>query len=474
MTPQDCRAENSFNKTRMFGSADFASDIVKQKWDRVKIICRQPFRRNVQMGISFVCIKTSGNEEIDSPESKLTTPKSIKSIQKHFFGKISSSDGKTQELKSRLMKIASSGENGVHQEQCLNRNAKLVLAATGSVNKFAVPPKIKSPTEGKSKLYSMHIAQQMAPQFEEDALSFLDNYEFKREELDKITIADVRHKFEKKLKRKLTADEKRLFIKLSSDYICEVFMSKDVDAETGSSVHKPSDVNKKPNDVKQNTTKAKEKVSVSIEQTSSSSNSLKRLTGPSYKNVDRPDSMRSPPREKSRSFVSKSVCSRPVNPLPSPPADDQWLSCSTPPSSGKRKRDSSGSDKKLNRGAKRQQLEEEERNWLGMEEVKSNWVSTAASPTGSTPGGQKINRGKSGKTDQESSGKNIQSSSAGLESKQAAKGKASPITVPDDPVFEEYSLDSPPCFVECPICSQMFPQGSIEVHAAVCLDSISC
>lgn len=74
------------------------------------------------------------------------------------------SDGKTQELKSRLMKIASSGENGVHQEQCLNRNAKLVLAATGSVNKFAVPPKIKSPTEGKSKLYSMHIAQQMAPQ----------------------------------------------------------------------------------------------------------------------------------------------------------------------------------------------------------------------------------------------------------------------------------------------------------------------
>lgn len=62
------------------------------------------------------------------------------------------------------MKIAGSGENGVHQEQCLNRNAKLVLAATGSVNKFAVPPKIKSPTEGKSKLYSMHIAQQMAPQ----------------------------------------------------------------------------------------------------------------------------------------------------------------------------------------------------------------------------------------------------------------------------------------------------------------------
>lgn len=75
----------------------------------------------------------------------------------------SSSDGKTKELKSRLMKIAGSGEDGVGQEHCLNRTAKLVLAASGSVNKLSVPPKLESP-EGKSKLYSMHTAQQTSPQ----------------------------------------------------------------------------------------------------------------------------------------------------------------------------------------------------------------------------------------------------------------------------------------------------------------------
>lgn len=71
-------------------SADFATDVLKQKWDRVKIICRQPFRRNVQMGLSFVCFKTTEADAISSPENKLNTPKSVKSIQKHFFGKLSS------------------------------------------------------------------------------------------------------------------------------------------------------------------------------------------------------------------------------------------------------------------------------------------------------------------------------------------------------------------------------------------------
>lgn len=72
----------------------------------------------------------------------------------------SSSDGKTKELKSRLMKIAGSGEDGVGQEHCLNRTAKLVLAASGSVNKLSVPPKLESP-EGKSKLYSMQTSPQV-------------------------------------------------------------------------------------------------------------------------------------------------------------------------------------------------------------------------------------------------------------------------------------------------------------------------
>lgn len=37
------------------------------------------------------------------------------------------------------------------------------------------------------------------------------------------------------------------------------------------------------------------------------------------------------------------------------------------------------------------------------------------------------------------------------------------------PVFEEYTLDSPSAFVECPLCSELFSKETIEVHAAVCM-----
>lgn len=82
--------KSQYSVSILFISADFATDVLKQKWDRVKIICRQPFRRNVQMGLSFVCFKTTEADAISSPENKLNTPKSVKSIQKHFFGKLSS------------------------------------------------------------------------------------------------------------------------------------------------------------------------------------------------------------------------------------------------------------------------------------------------------------------------------------------------------------------------------------------------
>lgn len=37
------------------------------------------------------------------------------------------------------------------------------------------------------------------------------------------------------------------------------------------------------------------------------------------------------------------------------------------------------------------------------------------------------------------------------------------------PAFEEYTLDSPSAFVECPLCSELFSKETIEVHAAVCM-----
>lgn len=217
--------------------------------------------------------------------------------------------------------------------------------------------------------------------------------------------SDIRHKFEKKLKRKLTVEEKKVFIKLSQEYICEIFMNnKNGNDENDSAVTglsrnecKQTGSMSKSNEspVQKDKSKSVDNVDNVSENPSSSLHMTK--TGPSHKHGRHVDSLTSPNRVKSSSFVGKSVCSRPVNPHPPSSTEDQWLNCSTPPSSGKRKRDISGSDSKLNRGAKRQQLEDEERSWLGMEGVgRSGWVSTAAgSATGSTGGKGKGSTGKS-------------------------------------------------------------------------------
>lgn len=193
-----------------------------------------------------------------------------------------------------------------------------------------------------------------------------------------------------------------MFIKLSQEYICEIFMNnKNGNDENDSAVTGLSRIECKQTGSmsKSNESPVQKDKSKSVGNVSENPSSSLHMTktGPSHKHGRHVDSLTSPNRVKSSSFVGKSVCSRPVNPHPPSSTEDQWLNCSTPPSSGKRKRDISGSDSKLNRGAKRQQLEDEERSWLGMEGLgRSGWVSTAAgSATGSTGGKGKGSTGKS-------------------------------------------------------------------------------
>ncbi|XP_078336986.1 protein XNDC1N-like [Crassostrea virginica] len=101
MTPQESCMGTCIYKTRLFGSAEFDSEVVKNKWDIMKIICRQPFRRNVQVGLSFVGVKP-----VEAPVSEVhcapkSTPKSVEAILDHFFGNMPSRQNKRKPLRTR-------------------------------------------------------------------------------------------------------------------------------------------------------------------------------------------------------------------------------------------------------------------------------------------------------------------------------------------------------------------------------------
>lgn len=69
MTPMDARQGTNLNRVRMFGAEKLSQSFVKEKWDRIKIVCTQPFNKSIQYGLAF--IKLHSPEESTSKAEPL-------------------------------------------------------------------------------------------------------------------------------------------------------------------------------------------------------------------------------------------------------------------------------------------------------------------------------------------------------------------------------------------------------------------
>lgn len=70
MTPLEARQGQNVNKVRMFKQEDFVEPERNEKWDRVMIVCSQPFNRHVQYGLSFINLYTS-DKKLENPRQPL-------------------------------------------------------------------------------------------------------------------------------------------------------------------------------------------------------------------------------------------------------------------------------------------------------------------------------------------------------------------------------------------------------------------
>jgi hypothetical protein len=72
----------------------FCPDIAKKEWDRIKVICRQPYKKLTQFGLSFLRVKTSlttiNSSHVEKKENmpSVSTSTTVKDIQKHFMQKL--------------------------------------------------------------------------------------------------------------------------------------------------------------------------------------------------------------------------------------------------------------------------------------------------------------------------------------------------------------------------------------------------
>lgn len=109
MSPTESRNGTNTNRVRFFGSNQLVKATQQEKWDRVKIVCTQPYSKTIAYGITFIKFHSppDGSEEPTTSPAKLTklgqfwvkdeSPSSGSSIQPGslFFNRESSSKPST-------------------------------------------------------------------------------------------------------------------------------------------------------------------------------------------------------------------------------------------------------------------------------------------------------------------------------------------------------------------------------------------
>ncbi|XP_053123563.1 DNA repair protein XRCC1 [Hemicordylus capensis] len=76
MSPSESKSGTNLNRVRMFGSDKLVKATAERKWDRVKIVCTQPYTKSLAYGLSFV--KFHSPPENNEIHSKTASPKVTK------------------------------------------------------------------------------------------------------------------------------------------------------------------------------------------------------------------------------------------------------------------------------------------------------------------------------------------------------------------------------------------------------------
>ncbi|GAB1599155.1 repair XRCC1 [Argonauta hians] len=235
MTLSDVHLGRNIDHTSMFSAKDFSPATADGVWDRIHVICRQNYRKNLQFGLSFIKIKSKhavSSSETHRMSEKDVTPKKISNekIKQHFFkdNPPSVSEHK-EEFKAQLLKFSSTVDGGPESVQRLSRNAQMLMAAKENAGKYS--PESRYKTNGKTKntlLFSETAARRQNLTIEEEMDLFISKLKINKKQLHSITIADLRHQFEKKKRRKLSVEERNRFASKITDYINNIFSLKDL------------------------------------------------------------------------------------------------------------------------------------------------------------------------------------------------------------------------------------------------------
>ncbi|KAM4796779.1 protein XNDC1N [Rhinophrynus dorsalis] len=150
MSPADSKTGKNHNGVRMFKEGDFLAEAAGEKWDRLRIICSQPYNKLDLFGLSFVRLRSPLNEEDQNrtsgapdhqnedsedrvPTPQTSTPSPIREmLMKGAKENKTQSHVEEEKLKEKIQQALLRSSPWVRNTGTLSRTARMVLSAANS------------------------------------------------------------------------------------------------------------------------------------------------------------------------------------------------------------------------------------------------------------------------------------------------------------------------------------------------------
>ncbi|KAK2574413.1 Protein XNDC1N [Acropora cervicornis] len=240
MSPTECKHWTKTHTVRMFNQSAFSKKAVGSQWDRVRVICLQPFRKDKQFGLSFMRLGSVPDESKACSSDRLTPAKVVVPTSRESMDNQTHDDGVTRLKKaSGLMGCLRDIEKG-SSDVPLNRAERILHAALDSRspgtprnrNKRKLSqssPEISRNPESPL-LHESNLSLDQEPSdkrkkekrkwslsgnIEDEVALFLEEIDFANMDLHSITFKDLRNQMEEQRGCSLTRLEKKVFLQLA-------------------------------------------------------------------------------------------------------------------------------------------------------------------------------------------------------------------------------------------------------------------
>ncbi|XP_048483153.1 DNA repair protein XRCC1 [Plutella xylostella] len=195
LSPSDSRKGEGVDKVRSFSADQLAADAKDQKWDRVRVVCSQPYNKHCQYGLSFIHIFEP--EEGPSAANPVTASNPSAVPNRLFSMDTHSSDEeeifKPGDLFAKYLQNKNAGTST--ESQIKQANSLAIKNASDSASKLVKTPICKDKHKTSSSSSANH--SNSTPDRKRNSLMYDDEDDRPNSKIDKIV---QRHNDDKKKK----------------------------------------------------------------------------------------------------------------------------------------------------------------------------------------------------------------------------------------------------------------------------------